>query len=304
MNLDLLRSFFLIAEHGSLNRAAERLRVSQSTLTRQMHALEHDVGGRLFERRSTGVALTGTGNALLRSARPALETLDHALAEARRLARGQSERLRIGYIMSAAADYVNPALAVLRREHPEVKVKLLDLSPGEQIAALRQGELDLAFLSDVSAGFSREFYVRRIASLPVLAALPLHHPLAAEPGVALRALRNELFVGAREADMPGHNRWIEQACRKAGFRPRFLGDSDSLTHALSLVVSDGAVALVPDHVTRTRAPGVAFLPLTDSAVRCDLLMAWQRGKVSAPVRSLLAHCTLQADRRGRDPVES
>lgn len=304
MNLDLLRSFFLIAEHGSLNRAAERLRVSQSTLTRQMHALEHDVGGKLFERRSTGVALTGTGNALLRSARPALETLDHALAEARRLARGQSERLRIGYIMSAAADYVNPALAVLRREHPEVKVKLLDLSPGEQIAALRQGELDLAFLSDVSAGFAREFYVRRIASLPVFAALPEHHPLAAPRSLALAALRDEVFVGARETDMPGHNRWLEKACRAAGFRPRFLADADSLAHALSLVVSDGAIALVPEHVSRSPAPGLVFRPLAGTPTRWDLLMAWQRGKVSAPVRSLLAHCTLQAERRGRDPVES
>lgn len=291
MNLDLLRSFFLVAELGSLSRAAERLRVSQSTLTRQMHALEQEIGGRLLERSSTGVAPTAAGNALLTSARPALASLEQALGEARRLVRGQSEKLRIGYLMSAAADYLNPALAALRRAHPEVKAKLLDLSPGEQIAALRRGEIDLAFLGNVGAELTREFYVRRIASLPVFAAVAEQHPLAERAAIPVAALRGELFVGALEADMPGHNRWIAQICRPAGFRPKFVGDSDSLTHGLAMVVSEGAVALVPEHATRARVPGVVFRPLQDSKARWDLMMAWQRGKVSGPVRAMLEHFT-------------
>lgn len=296
LQLDLLRSFFLIAELGSLNRAADRLRVSQSTLTRQMHALEHEVGGRLFERSSTGVALTATGNILLASARPAIEALDHALGEARRLARGQSERLRIGYLMSAAGEYLSPALAALRRVRPEVKVKLLDLSPGEQLAALRRGEIDLAFLNHLGAAAGREFYVRRIASLRVMVALPEQHALAAEESVPLAALRNEVFVGAPESDMPGHNRWIAQLCRQAGFRARFLGDADSLTHGMAMVVSDGAVSLLPEHAASVRTPGVVVRPLRGSKARVELVMAWQRGKVSDPVRTVLAHF----ERRGAE----
>lgn len=287
LHLDLLRSFFQVAEQGSLNRAAERLRVSQSTLTRQMQALEHELGGRLLERRSTGVALTATGNVLVARVAPALAQLDAALAEARRLARGQSSQLRVGYLMSAAADYLNPALAALRRSHPAIKLKLLDLSPGEQIAALRKGELDVALVGSAGALLAREFYVRQVAALPVFVALPEQHPLAARSAVRLADLRGELFVGAPDADIPGHNRWVVQLCRRAGFRPRFLADAESLSHGFSLVVGEGAVGLLPNYSTKAHAPGVVFRPLRDAAAKWDLIVAWQRGRMSEPVRVLL-----------------
>ena len=65
------------------------------------------------------------------------------MAEVRRLNRGESERLRIGYIASAVQEYLGPALAVLRRAYPRLKVKMLDQTPGEMIIALRQGKIDL-----------------------------------------------------------------------------------------------------------------------------------------------------------------
>lgn len=287
MNLDLLRSFFAIVEHGSLNQAAERLRVSQSTLTRQMHALEHVLGGRLLERGPTGVALTAAGHALADDMRPVLASFDAVIDRTRTLASGKSATLRIGYLGSAAADYLHPALSHLRRAAPAVKVRLLDLSPGEQIAALRKGELDLALIGSAGAFLTREFFVRRIASLPVMVALADHHPLAAQSFVRLADLKRELFVGAPEHDIPGHNRWIIQLCRRAKFRPRFIGDADSLTHGLATVVTEGAVALLPDYTRRVSVPGVVFRPLQDPAARWELNVAWQRGKVSAAVRALL-----------------
>jgi DNA-binding transcriptional LysR family regulator len=287
LNLDLLRSFFEIATLGSLNKAAERLRVSQSTLTRQMHALEHDIGGALFERSPSGVALTATGHVLLDGMKPLLAKFDAALGEARKLARGQSASLRVGYIASAAQEYLNPALAALRRSHPEVKVKLLDLSPGEQIQALRKGEIDVALIGHAGSFLAKEFYVKRLSVLPVLAALAETHPLAGTSSVALADLRGDLFVGALEQDMPGHNRWVTQICRKAGFRVRFVEDADSLTHGLALVVTESAVSLLPEYAKKISVPGVVFRPLKEPAPKWDLLVAWQRGRVSAPLRTLL-----------------
>jgi DNA-binding transcriptional LysR family regulator len=287
LNLDLLRSFFAIVAQGSLSKAAERLRVSQSTLTRQMQALEHEIGGRLLERSTSGVALTATGHALFDRTKPVLAAFDAAIVEVKRSARGQSAMLRVGYLLSAAPDYLHPALAELRRLHPEVKVKLLDLSPGEQIAALRKGEIDLALIGNAGAFLSREFYVRRLAMLPVLVAMAESHPLAAQATVRLADLRREVFVGAPEADMPGHNRWVAQLCRLAGFKARFVQDADSLSHGLSTIVTENAVALMPDYAKKTPVPGVIFRPLRDTAAKWDLLVAWQRGRASIPVRALL-----------------
>lgn len=287
VNLDLLHTFFAVVEHGSLNRAAERLGFSQSTLTRQMRALEAEIGGRLFERSTTGVALTATGHALLDGARPVLASLERVLDDTRKLARGQSARLRIGYLMSAAADYLHPALAALRRAHPEVKVKLFDLSPGEQIAALRRGELDVALIGAAGAFVSKEFFVRKLATLPILVAVAEQHPLAAQSSLRLADLRGQLFVGAKDSDVPGHNCWVVQLCRRARFRPRFVDDADSLTHGLAMVVTDGAVSLLPEYARKVAVPGVVFRPLRDPAAKWDLLVAWQRGKASEPVRALL-----------------
>jgi DNA-binding transcriptional LysR family regulator len=287
LNLDLLRSFFAIVAQGSLSKAAERLRVSQSTLTRQMQALEHEIGGRLLERSTSGVALTATGHALFDRTKPVLAAFDAAIVEVKRSARGQSAMLRVGYLLSAAPDYLHPALTELRRLHPEVKVKLLDLSPGEQIAALRKGEIDLALIGNAGAFLSREFYVRRLAMLPVLVAMAESHPLAAQATVRLADLRREVFVGAPEADMPGHNRWVAQLCRLAGFKARFVQDADSLSHGLSTIVTENAVALMPDYAKKTPVPGVIFRPLRDTAAKWDLLVAWQRGRASIPVRALL-----------------
>ncbi|WP_245844284.1 LysR family transcriptional regulator [Nibricoccus aquaticus] len=287
MNLDLLRSFFEIATLGSLNKAAERLRVSQSTLTRQMHALEHDIGGALFERSSSGVALTATGHVLFDGMKPLLTKFDAALGEARKLARGQSASLRVGYISSAAQEYLNPALAALRRAHPEVKVKLLDQSPGEQLEALRQGEIDVALMGRAGATPEKEFYAKRLATLPLTVAVAETHPLAGQSTIALAELRGDLFVGANERDLPGHNRWITQICRKAGFRARFVEDAESLSHGLSLVVTEGAVSLIPEYAKKSGAPGVRFVPLKESALKWTLVVTWQRGRVSAPLRVLL-----------------
>lgn len=287
VNLDLLRSFFAIVEQGSLNKAAERLRVSQSTLTRQMQSLELDVGGPLLERSPGGVVLTATGHALAEKMRPLLEKFDVALADVRQRARGQSATLRIGYLMSAAGCYLNPALAAVRKAHPEVKVTMRDLSPGEQITALREGSIDVGLIGQSGALLTKEFYVKTLAVLPVWVALSEENPLAKAKTVKLAELKKEMFVGALDADMPGHNRWISQLCKRAGFRARFVQDADSLTHGMSLVVTESAVALLPGYVQRQQVPGVVFRELRDTSAAWELMVAWQRGKSSAALKTLL-----------------
>jgi DNA-binding transcriptional LysR family regulator len=287
VNLDLLRSFFAISEFGSLSKAAEQLHVSQSTLTRQVQSLETEIGGQLMERGHSGVALTAAGLALLEGMRPVVARADIVVSEVRKLALGQSASLRIGYLMSAAGEYLNPALAALRRSHPETKVRLVDLSPGEQIAALRRGELDVVLLGNTNAAIGREFFVRRIATLPVVVALPETHELAASEDIALSDLRRELFVGAHPEDIPGFNHWIIQLCRRVGFRPKIVENADGLTHTLSLLVAENAVTLLPGLVAKFKVPGVTFRPLRSPAAKWELQVAWQRGKIAEPVRELV-----------------
>jgi DNA-binding transcriptional LysR family regulator len=287
VNIDLLRSLATVLAEGSLNKAAVRLGMAQSSLTRQMQALEHEIGGRLLERTSSGVAATAAGQALAARLDEVLGALDDALAEARRLARGQQSILRVGYLLSAARTYLNPALAEMRRAHPEVKVKLFDLSPGEQIDGLRRGEIDVGLIGQSGKVLESEFYSKRLALLPLVVALSETHPLAAREKLRLADLKGENFVGAPEYHVPGNDRWIAQLCRRAGFRPRFAQESDSLMHGLSLVVSEGAVAVLPEFAVDMQAPGIVMRPLGDAFAKFEFLVVWQRGKVTAPTRALI-----------------
>lgn len=287
MHLDLLRSFLAVVAEGSFNRAALRLGTSQPTLTRQMRALEQVAGGRLVDRGPTGVKLTDAGHLLAERAPRVLEAADRALSETRRLAQGQRHELRIGYLLSAAQAYMDPALLTLRKSHPEVAVQLRELSPGEQISELRKGTLDVALVGQEGMVLRADFYTRCLASYPAVAVLPADHPRAGETSLSLADLREERFISCPDDQMPGRDEWVTSQCRKAGFRPRFGPKSDSLAHSFSLIVSSGAVALIPGYLQGIPHPGVRFVTLADAKPSWNLLVVWHRGKTSAALKAFL-----------------
>ncbi|HEY5893930.1 MAG TPA: LysR family transcriptional regulator [Chthoniobacterales bacterium] len=292
--IELLRSFFIVLEEGSLNRAATRLHITQPSLTRQMQSLENEIGGPLLERQPSGVKPTALGQATVARMHPFLEQYDHACADLRRQARGQRAELRIGYIGSAAHTYLNPALTGLRHQYPEAKVKLLDLSPGEQIAALKKGNIDLALIGQEGASLSLDFYKRKLVTLGVCVVLPSDHPLASRRELRPIDLKNEAFIGAPDSEVPGRNQWIVRICRKASFRPKFVADAASIGEGFSLIASEGAVTLLPDYFAQTPPPGVKLVPLIDEAATWDLLLLWQRGRPPAVLKAMIELLTQTA----------
>src|SRR5436190_23368232 len=165
--IHLVRSFLAVLDGGSINRPAAPLHLSQPALSRQLMALESEVGGKLFERHPGGVRPTALAHSFAQRMRPVCTSFDTALRETRALARGQQDELRIGYLMSAAQTHVTPALKELRRDFPKTKVTLLDLAPGAQIAALRAGTIDLALIGHEGGLIAKEFHTRTIASCRV-----------------------------------------------------------------------------------------------------------------------------------------
>ena len=300
--IEKLRLFQVILEEGSLRRAAERLHISQSAITRQIQLLEHDLGGRVLERTSTGVRPTNGGHALAGKAVTLLADYDSVMAEVRRLVRGESDRLRIGYVASAVQEYLGPALAVLRRTHPKLKVKMLDQTPGEMIIALRRGEIDLALTGHGVDLLSRDFYTHKLASVPSLVALPLDHPLASQKQISISQLKNESFVRGADNVVPGYTQKIADFCRRFGkYRPRFvsIGQSASpasLAEGLVTAANEGAISLHPIFISHLGVPNVVMVPVADKEATWDLFVVWQRGKTSGPLRTLL-------DALGRNEVK-
>lgn len=286
--IDRIRALLTVIEEGSVNCAAARLRITQPALSRQMKALEHEVGGRLLERETRGFSPTALGHALLKAMKPLVESYDSAMAELRVQARGERSELRVGYLGSAAQSFLTPALAILRQSHPAARLKLHDLSPREQIAALRAGELDVALIGQEGSVAAKEFHSAKLCSLGVCAAIPDTDRLAAKKSITLKELRGRDFIGIDEREMPGRNRWITSLCRKAAFKPRFAAIVDGLTNVMSHVVSESAVTLVPAYFGKASHPGVVFVPVSDTSARWDFIVLWQKGATPPVARALVA----------------
>lgn len=286
--LSQLRSFLVVVEEGSLHRAADRLRMSQPALSRQMQALEHEVGGRLLERTSTGVEPTNGGYALLKKMKPVLAAYDRAMLEVRRELQGGTEQLCIGFLASAAREYLAPALQVVRQAHPTARLKLLDLTPGEQYQALRDGEIDVGLVDESAAIVRQEFHQRRLQVVRSYVALPEGHALAATRAVRLAALKDDVFVETDNTALPGLAKKMTGYCRTVGkFRARLIGPSHNISESLDLVSNEGAVILLPAFMRHLRHPGVVLRPLADREVTWELMVVWQRGKIGGLLKTLL-----------------
>jgi DNA-binding transcriptional LysR family regulator len=295
--LEKLRLFLVVLEEGSLRRAADRLHISQSAITRQLQSLERDLGGRVLERTSAGVRPTNGGHALAERAKGLLADYDSTMAEVRRLVRGESERLRIGYIASAAQEYLGPALAVLRRIYPKLKVKMLDQTPGEMIIALRQGEIDLALTLHGADLLSRDFYARKLATVRSVVVLPVSHPFAPERQVSFSQLKDETFTRGSDDIVPGYNQRIVQFCRKyGGFRPRMLTveGGTSLEESLALSANEEAISIQPAFISHLNIPNAVMVPVADAGATWDLFIVWQRGKAGGPLRALLSELNVKS----------
>ena len=285
--IERIRALLTVIEEGSVNRAAVRLRITQPALSRQMQALENEIGGKLLEREASGVKPTGLGHALVKSMRPIIACYDSALAELKRQARGDRSELRIGYIASAAESVLTPALTRLRKSHPELKLKLHDLSPREQMDGLTAGELDIALIGQEGVVAAKEFHSAKLRSWRVCVAVSAGDALAERKSLSLRDLKGRDFIGVDEDQMPGRNRWMSALCKTAGFKPRFVMVVDGITNVLSAIVSESAVTLLPEYFLKASHPGVTFVPISDADATWDFIVLLQKGRASAPALALV-----------------
>lgn len=286
--LDRIRSFLVVLEEGSVNMAARRLGVAQPTLSRHIQSLEVEFGAPLFERDSRGMRPTDLGYFVRDTFLPVLNDYDAALSEAQAFAQGRHYNLRVGYLGLAATRYLNPALALLKQEYPDLKLLLYDQSPREQVESLRAGKLDIAIIGQDTIDMAEDFYQRRAARMGVCVLIPAAHPLTERMEFPLAELEKELFVGVSEKAVPGRNFWISQLCSNAGFTPKFIAKTSDVSETHTLVVSEGAVALLPDYLEGAPPPGIVYRRLSDKWATWDMFVLRQRGRGSDAAKRLFS----------------
>jgi DNA-binding transcriptional LysR family regulator len=174
MDLDLrkLRYFVAVADTLHFGRAAEQLHIAQPVLSRQIRALEHDLGAPLFTRDSHGVVLTDAGTQLLTDAGPLLASADAARRRVTGAARG-GRRLMVGFRAGIA---VAPAVQQFATGHPDVLVDVQRIEADEQAPMLLDGRIDVGYIRlPIDETGLR---VTPLYREPRVAVLPTNHRLA------------------------------------------------------------------------------------------------------------------------------
>jgi DNA-binding transcriptional LysR family regulator len=292
MDLRHLRYFVAVAEEGHMTRAAERLGIQQPPLSQQIRALESELQVQLFRRKARGVELTQPGQALLAEAHAILQQVEHAVAAARRTARGEAGRVGLGFTSSASFHPLVPRLIREYREaHPLVGLTLEESGTGELVDALRAERLDAAFVRS-PIGSAPGIAVHAVLEEAMVAALPAAHALAARgaaKALALEALAVETFILYRRPLGPGLYDAIIAACQRAGFSPTIGQEAPRMLATLSLVAAGLGVTLVPASMRWLRVHGVAYRSLDPAAgLVAPLNLAYRRTESSAAAQRFIA----------------
>jgi DNA-binding transcriptional LysR family regulator len=232
-DLRQLRFFVTVAELMNVSRAAEALNISQSALSRQLQALEEEIGLRLFDRVGKRLVLTAEGEEMLPRVAGLVEQAEALSIRAVDVARGRIGRLRIGSTPQTIAALIAPALKAFRIDHPLIEVALLEGANRELIEMVERGAVHVAIAGSEDPN---AFGSAPLFSAELLAYLPPNDRRAKASALPLEALKDMPFLLLRRGFMT--REMFDYACRKLGIRPRIVLESDS-PHALVAMVEAG-----------------------------------------------------------------
>jgi LysR family transcriptional regulator, benzoate and cis,cis-muconate-responsive activator of ben and cat genes len=287
MELRHLKYFVTVTEELNFSRASARLRVSQPAVSRQIKDLEDEIGAPLFVRNPTGLKLTPAGETLLAHARDILRRSADSVKAMQAFGKPAPQAITLGYIPTALPSFLTDALREFSNRYPKVAVHLREISPQEQIMALREDKIDLAFIGSPCSELKRECDLTIVKRIPLSVALPDNHLLARRKTIELKELRDDDFVGLRENRFPGRNDFICKTCQTAGFTPRITAKADSLSSMLALVAAGKGVALLPSEVENLPHARAVFIPLKRCRASIEWAVASRKAETNKLIGSLL-----------------
>ena len=247
MELRQLRYFVAVAETGNISRASQKMFLTQPALSRQIKALEDEIGQCLLERQAHSIRLTPVGEALVREARELLHRADEMVERVR--AAGQSVRLRVGYAPSLASGLLSGAVANFSQKHPNARVELFDLSTKEMLAGLENGTLDVA----LTVGQERPGHGLKWTQLVEVSwqlAVNRQHRLTRHTRISSADVAREPLLVFCQRDYPEYWNIVTGWLREQRQRPAIAGEYDGVNSLLAAVESGLGVAIVTTSTVR------------------------------------------------------
>ncbi|MEK4301222.1 LysR family transcriptional regulator [Oceanobacillus sp. FSL W8-0428] len=243
MELRQLKYFVAVAEREHVSEAALELHVAQSAISRQISNLENELGVQLFERVGRNVHLTSIGKIFLTHIKSALKGLDYAKKQVDEYLDPERGSIKIGFPTSLASNLLPTVLSAFKKSYPNIRFQLRQGSYNFLIEAVRNREIDLAFLGPVPDNqpdiigkvlFMENFY----------ALIPSSHPKSAAEKISAQALEHENFVLFPEGYVL--HQLVIDFCIRSGFTPNIYSQGEDLDAIKGLVAAGMGITLLPE----------------------------------------------------------
>lgn len=287
MDLRQLRYFIAVAEHSSISLAAQAVHIAQPALSRQMQALEEEVGVLLMERTGRGVRLTDAGTQLLRDARQLLEDSVGLKERAQRASRGETGHLSIAVpVMQSISPVIAAMIRNFHQDSPGVALTLHHLLSDEQLKMLSDGRLDAGFL------LFRPANDRLLDGLPVfsdrmLLAYPADWKWLRRRVKWLKDLQDIPFIWLPRTAAPTWHDQLIHAFFDAGFVPRTSVHGMDAGSMLSLVAAGLGCTVLPESAKQRAPDTVAFAELKDLTIRQNWEFVWRKDRCSESLKRFI-----------------
>lgn len=287
MDLRHLRCFIALAEELHFTRAAERLHIEQSPLSRAIKELELDLGIQLFYRNHRRTQLTPAGSSFKQQLPRVFTALEQACASARAAAEGFVGVLRIAIADSVASSNLALALASCRENAPEIEIRLSAASLAEQHKGLLEDIYDVGLVQSDDTGYG--LIAEPIWIEPIVAVLPKRHPLLAYREIPADKLLNYVLISLNKAKHAGYCRQIEQSLGSYGDKLHSAERVDSLKLALALVSAGyGFSLLAPSQMSMVQHEDILTRPLASETAELTTYLIRPDREASKPLQKFIA----------------
>jgi DNA-binding transcriptional LysR family regulator len=287
MDLRHLKYFLAVAEELNIGRAATRLHISQPPLTRQIKSLEDELGVQLFIRTAKGVELTQAGEMFKEEASHIRMLVEAGIDRVQRAGEGKLGRLDVGIFGSGIYDIIPKLLQDFRQKLPGVNIVLHTMNKTEQVEALRQRRITVAFnrMAHPLPDIGREL----VATERLFAALPTDHPLAAQTSVTLDALADIPHVLFPNVGRPNFIDHVIELYKQRGFDLAISQEVGDAVTGIALVARGFGATLVPESATSSiTVAGTVFRPLAHAPqATVDLSCLYRATDQSALLKAFL-----------------
>lgn len=265
MDIRQLRYFLAVAAERNFSRAAQRLHMAQPPLSRQIQRIEQEVGALLFDRDSRPMALTDAGRLFYEHAVQVTRRMDEMRDAMRAFVTSNRPRFVVGFVPSVLYARLPDLIRGFRRAMPDVDLGLVEMMSIEQIAALKEGRIDVGFgrLRFDDPAIQREV----LREERLVAALPQgHRLLRGEKPINLADLADEAVIIYPREPRPSYADQVLSLLGDHGVKPRMVHEVRELQTALGLVAAEDGLCIVPASVHMMGRRDIVFRDLAQRAV--------------------------------------